>query len=142
MSFGDLYDELSYGDKLVQEKLDMSYNDPYPSPALSLNEKIKRKLAEKAAIKREVRQEIERSRSKEPLVATPPDHTDCKCPACMGESQPLFDDKTLMVLVFILAAFCLVQYINQQNMAQQMNKMMGVMCSMMMSKQPSVSSPA
>lgn len=64
-SFDNPFDTLSYDEKLISERVGMSYSDPVyrPEPALSVNSRVRLKMKETAMIRDEIRREISRERA-------------------------------------------------------------------------------
>jgi len=60
----------------------------------------------------------------------------------MSDDEPLVNNKILLILVFVLAAFCVVQYINQQALAASVNDMVSAMCQMSQGQPVPVPQPA
>jgi predicted DNA-binding protein (UPF0251 family) len=158
------FDVLSYDEKILSDKLGMSYSDSTfkPEPPLSVNNRVMLKMRENDMIRREIRREIQREREREreqPMRETfvgglsqartdvaAKDHgyphgseiiegmsscgkQSCSCKqVAKRNEEPVFENKTLMFIVIILAAFCVVQWLNQQVMTTQMNDIMNTMC--------------
>lgn len=160
--FDNPFDTLSFDEKLISDQVGMSYSNDYSRPSMSVNNRVRLQMREKAMIRNEIRREISRERAKPP----PPQpvretfvgglrqarsDTSAKDHGYPHGSELIegmgyndketsqFDNKVLMVLVFILAAFCVVQWLNQQSMNSHMNDMMSAMCQMV--KGPVVAPP-
>jgi hypothetical protein len=156
------FDSLSYDEKILSDKLGMSYSDPTfrPEPAMSVNNRVMLKMRENDMIRDEIRREIQRERAREPPIretfvggnsqartdVAAKDHgyphgseiiegmsscgkPDCSCGHNLKrDEEPVIENKTLIFLIFILAAFCVIQWLNVQSMNYQMNDMMNNIC--------------
>ena len=169
-SYDNPFDTLSYDEKLLSDKLGMGYShmDYRPEPALSMSNRVRQQMREKEIMRAEIRREMQREMDKAPPVretfvgglsqartdTAAKDHgyphgseiiegmaSGCSCGQGSAHDQPLVDNKVLIILVFVLAAFCVVQWLNQQAMATQMNEVLGAMCSLVTGKEDSGKSP-
>jgi len=138
MDYDDIYNPLSYDDKLLQDKLGYAYNNPYPKN-LTMKDRINQKIMENEIINTQVKKElINREQTKEQVAAQTKEQVatqtkSCNC-GCDGQKEgfvstdlEIFSNKTLLFMIFILAAFCFIQYLNQQKMNNQLDNMMFLM---------------
>ena len=159
MSFDDLYDTLSYDEKILGDKLGLAYNNPNISPpAVSMEHRIRNKLRENDIIdnyvRNELREPITYPRGQELMSSQrekqqPQRHvrhsSTCKCNTSNTSNtsnttnntdenedtlNSLFNNNTLTIMVIILALCCIVQYVQQQSMVNSMDQMMKTMCQM------------
>ena len=90
-------------------------------------------------VPKEVKKElINREQTKEQVAAQTKEQVatqtkSCNC-GCDGQKEgfvstdlEIFSNKTLLFMIFILAAFCFIQYLNQQKMNNQLDNMMFLM---------------
>ena len=143
---GTPFDSLSFDEKVLGDKLNMPFMENHwkPEPRASLERRVRDKMRESELVKQQVKREMQKIAaekaahapvSNEVLINTPnPQHSSIEGmqqgPG-IGGLEDMFDKRTLTILVFILAAFCIVQYLNQQQMANQLNCVMGDMCKML-----------
>lgn len=147
MEFDNPFDTLSYDDKLISEKLGFAYSDSVykPTPTISMNKRINQKLIEQTIIREQVRDEMNKrketpsltketpSLTKENFIGSPYNQA-CSCRKSnelYEHDEPLINNKVLLMMVFVLVIFCIIQYINQQQMATNLNDLMSAMCNIM-----------
>lgn len=145
MSFDNPYDTLSYDEKILSDKLGLAYNSPdlEPRPAISMEHRIRKKLKENAIITEQVRKEMRdvidekrNPRERENMTTRHVRHSEkCGCSSYKQaknndewNSEEFLNNKTLTVMVIVLAVCCVVQYMNQQTMTNSMDRMMKAMC--------------
>lgn len=116
MSFDDPYDTLSFDEKLLSDKLNLPYRNPdiEPRPAISMERRIRDKLKESIPAKELVREPVVAGRDVPEIRPR--------------ESSDILDNRTLMFLVVVLSVFCLMQYMNQQAMANSIDQLLRTMC--------------
>jgi hypothetical protein len=151
MEFDNPFDTLSYDEKIITDKIGMSYSDTSHkySPPISMIQRIKNKLKEEEMVKEEIIKEelrremaLEKKRllsKREPFTSysEPIKHINCDGNSCMQQSnnslieEPVFNNKILIILIFVLAVFCIVQYVSQRQMADNMDKLMSAICGVM-----------
>jgi len=123
-----IYDSLSYDSQIINDHLTL---------AMPLEQRINNKLKEESdQIKEQVRKELELQRSKERIPVRETFVGGCGCDGFSSKNQSsssfnIFDNnKILMILVFVLAVFCIIQYINQQQAVNEMKDLLKVLCTL------------
>jgi hypothetical protein len=151
--FDDVFNTLSYDERVIGDKLGMAFSDPRPEPrpGASIEARLRNKMRENAVIRDLVSREVRREVRREPFVlkqekddpsvepmcgrakqaSAPAAHGGgCNCAECrrarLGASPAIsdvLDDRTLMFLVFIMFVFCVVQYMNYQTLQGEVHDM-------------------
>jgi len=123
MEFDDFYNNLSYDEKLLSEKL-----------GLESSSGIKKLQHENNQLKRKIREDM-RLKSIETFNPGPV-REGCGIKEGGGGQIVIKSDnndyefishRTLVMLIFILLIVCVVQYINQQSMMGNINEIMGIL---------------
>lgn len=137
-----LNDNLSYDSKLIEERLALAFDNPYPppKPAATLEAKMHQTLLEQALIREQVKKELEATIFKPPPVQeTFRIENKEGCATCQKKKKEgfeggveLFDDFTiskqfLIVLVFIMFLICVIQYFNNLRTFEDMAVMIRAM---------------
>lgn len=162
MDFDNIYNPLSYDNKLLQDKLGMSFMESHRplNNSMSMDERIKKKMMEQE-IKNNIRNEIKNNirneiKKRKPIRETFVGSRKCDCECCdhgdkpkcakcncaeynkndMYEPLPLFSNNTLIIFIFILAAVCILQYFSQQTAQNRMNDMLNMIHTMFKSPPP------
>lgn len=154
----DFYNTLSYDEQVLSDKLGMAFNDPspVPGPALNMEMRVRDRMRESNMIRDQVRREMRRLSNEQgnktretfvlkqekddPSVENMCSGSKCGCASCkrkrlhfMPEEEPILDHKTTVVLLFILFVFCIIQYMNIQQLNHKVEKLHIGMCQLMYS---------
>lgn len=142
MEYNNPYDSQEFSEQILQERLNLGYETPSykPSPPISIEQRVKERLDQEQLIKDQVKIELEaRLAQPKPIKKVPDRNTGIdveddkegfsskSCKSCkMNPLLPgLFDDnRVLLMLIFILVIFCVMQYFTQQQMSDDMQHMM------------------
>ncbi len=138
MSYGDVYDGLSYDDKLISEKLEFAYSNKEFDPSYNKHHVVTNKLTEKELINKMVQEEIEKHNKKTNNTV---DKTLDKVISKINNKQEnnekhnesddvillLAKNKVLFLFIFILVISVIVQYLNQQTMMEEIKILRGML---------------
>ena len=147
MSYDNPFESLSYDEKVLSEKLEMYHR---PETGKTMEQKIKEKMVEQYSIREQVKQEIQKQYKNRRLDGMANNTDDWEKTPTVHKIEKYtnkddddifknpFSEKMLLVIVFVLSLFCVVQYYTNQQLTAQMSELMKCM---IQSKQPMGNNP-
>lgn len=157
MEYDNLFDSLTFDEKLLNEKLGYAFSDGDISMnSNNMNDRVRRKMIEDQILREEIRREIrneknnkrennkQENRNENFIGGLEQERTDTQMDLPVrkkskimeqfnnksdGEEENfILNNKTLLILVFVLAAICIVQYIHQQSLTNSLNELIKTLC--------------
>jgi hypothetical protein len=127
MDFDNLYNSLSYDEMLLSEKLGL-VNDYRPNKVVIDNKRTQnRERAKEIELQNRIKNELMKQRIEDTSKDCSHIRDGSQKSIELDDMDELVTKKVLLFLIVILAAFCIIQYFNQQQLSNSLNQLLQAM---------------